>query len=243
MSTDSKLLNNNCVKEFLLRIDLKDSLSIEELSNALSGLYVRKETREICGINVQIQQQDGSVRASTSEAPKRYQYVFVIDDKTVLVYLSVEKIVEIHSGEYKSNVVYKELVEKLSEAFQSNIATRIGLRYINKFDCKKPSGISRIFKTPYCTIIKSMLADITTRAVCVQSERSASDYSCNVQFGVANDNFPGARVNNNLLLDIDSYLKEDVSGKHWCEYVSELNHAAYNKFISIVSDRQINVMR
>lgn len=242
-SEHPNLLLNNRLKEFLLKINFAEGLTIDGLSTAIEGDYIRKEVHEISSVNVQVRTQNGQMEASACEAPKRDQYVFVLGDKANLVFLPVEQVLEIHTNVYRDNTIYKSLIQKISEAFPECVARRIGLRYINIFDCARVSGLSSVLKAPYSGMVKSLLhEDSATRAVCVTSWMLENGSACNVQFGVPNECFPRHRVNCNVLLDIESYVQGEVIGRDWPMRIRELNHAAYDRFRSYVTDRQIAKM-
>lgn len=240
-NTSERTLTRNQIKEFILRIDYRGELPLENLSNALKSFCVRTEIREVSGVSMTISPKSLVPKV---EPTNQKEYVFVKDSQSVISVSPSNHCIVFHSSMYTDNQVYTDIVEAIACACEGITAHRIGLRYINRYSCEKESQITKVFATPYSTAVKSLLvADNVSRAICVLNQSVGDGLCCQIQFGIPNEFYPSKISVYNLLLDIDSFIFAEVLSDKWSKIIARLNHVAYDMFLKVVHSRQIELMK
>lgn len=243
MSENGQTLKHNCIKNFILRIDLNGSMPVAEITQKLKDDFIRMETRKVEGFTMKLDacglQHVPDVSRDESE-----EFFFIKNNSNVMSLLPKQNAILINAKSYENNEEYKSTIDKLASVCTQCEARRIGLRYVNVFPCQKQNAISSVFKNPFALSLRNLLKDeAISRAICVQSRRVSDDYICNIQFGIPNDGYPDIIRRFDLLLDIDAFMVGGIKGEEWPKVVSELNHAAYSAFCEIVTESKIQKMK
>lgn len=238
-------IQNNCIKQFILRIDFADDFPIVDLLNGLRNLFIRVEERKLLEVEFTIN--SGANFHNVSKKDHTDQ-VLVGENGATLTLSNQHKAIIFSSNYYLDNSVYKELLAKIisvcSSVADSKIyAKRIGLRYVNEFPCSKLFKIGKIFQRGYATAIKNLLQDENVnRAILVQF-RKKDDYNSKIQFGIINKFFPAEIINYDLLLDIDSYFTLSASVDQWDEIIKNLNHNSFSIFNNFICEKYIKELK
>lgn len=236
---ENKTIVNNDIKQFILRIDFQVTIPINELMSALRADFLRVEERKIVGFEVSV-----NIPQNTSELHKKdfTDIVFIKDPNVTLTLSPKDNSLVLMSTTYVNNSVYKDICSKIVDVcsrIKDCSARRIGLRYINEIPCPKLSHVSKIFQKRFATVVKNMISsEDTCRAIAVQI-RNCDDRSLKIQYGFLNKFFPAILKNYDLLLDIDSATTVATNVSCWENTVKELNHAAYNAFIEMTTEKYI----
>lgn len=247
--TNEKRLLHNAIKNFILRIDLtRDSVfDINLIADKISHLFDRIEKRSVSNFTI-------TVTGETHDLDKKesFNYVLTSDQKELSITFSEqEKAFWIESSQYKSNEAYKETISKIvsaasminSERGVDFIVGRIGLRYINQFDCKNQESIGKVYCKRLSSIIRAMLKeDSIVRAIGVE-EYNASGNRLKIQYGVPNKFYPSKISSYDLLLDIDSYIISSIDLFEVENVIRELNHAAYKVFENSLNPKYLQKLK
>lgn len=243
MSGEIQALTRNCIKNFILRIDLNGDMPVDEITRCLKDDFIRMETRKVAGFTMNLDTR-GLQHIPAVSREESEEFYFVKSETNVMSILPKQNAVIINAKSYISNEEYKSTIDKLAQVCSQAEARRIGLRYVNVFACAKQCSISSVFNTQFAAALRGLMkSTMVNRAICVQSRKTSDDYICNVQFGLPNEGYPDIIRKYELLLDIDSFVVGGVRGGDWVSVVSGLNHAAYDVFREIVTTRKIEEMK
>jgi uncharacterized protein (TIGR04255 family) len=243
--SDDKTLANNAIRSFILRIDLMGDpgADFSLLVKELSGSFARVEKRQVQHIQFNFTNTKSEVKpieqsdyVLISESP-RYQVTF--SEPQNAFYLE--------SNQYLNNSIYKDFLGKLMDVFARNTwklnSRRIGLRYINNFDCDSEKQIQKIYGKRFSIIMKHMLlSENRNRIICVE-ECNNNGNKLRLQYGIPNKYYPANITNYDLLLDIDSYVEANYPSDEWCEVIRGLNHAAYAVFIDALNPKYLESLK
>lgn len=239
--SNEQTLANNCLKQFILRIDFSGVFPCNEIAENIKDLFVRREERKVRGYRMRFNPAQGDVMP-VMEQGEVLENIFVKVDGGTLTLSPIDSSLIINTNHYVDNSAYLEILNKVVSAHWN--ARRIGLRYINMFDCERPATVGRIFNPPYSAIVKQLIVGETvSRAVSVQSRTSDDGNISKIQFGVANSFFPKRISRCDLLLDIDAYHVGEVTSDESMGLVKQLNHDAFAVFREFITERQIGAMK
>ena len=234
-------LSKNCIKNFILRIDFADALPFTAISDAIKDLFVRREERQVDGFRMRFDPARGEVVPVVEKGAIR-ENLFIKADGCSLVLSPIDFSLVIGASSYINKSVYEDILNKLTLVEWN--ARRVGLRYVNLFECQKLTGVGKILNVPYSEVIKRLATcEVASRVICVQSRTTSNGHVQKVQFGIPNSGFPRRILNHDILLDIDAFYVGAIKSNECCEMVEELNHEAYDIFTELVTERQIGMMQ
>lgn len=234
-------LNKNCIKNFILRIDFANALPFTAISNAINDLFIRREERQVDGFRMRFDPARGDV-VPVIEKGAIKENLFIKADGCSLVLSPIDFSLVIVATRYKDKSVYEDILNRLVSVDWK--ARRVGLRYVNLFECPKAVGIGKILNAPYADVVKRMvMVDSVSRAISVQSRTTDQAHVHKIQFGVPNSGFPKRISSYDILLDIDAFYIGEIKSEECSELVADLNHEAYSIFTEFVTDRQVGVMQ
>lgn len=239
---NERTLQKNKISQFILRIDLTPDSSIDfgNLAEILKNDYGSMKTELKVNFNVNVQ---------TVEV-KREQYLTYLLGETPGVTLkldSFEKAIILMSVQYSDNSIYKDrlahIISCITEQNPDEKSQRIGLRYINKFDCPKKTDISKVLNASESKSIKDSLNNEGIARTMIVHEYQSASHMRRVQCGIPNRFYPSIISNYEVVLDIDVYSKGVMNIEDWEENVREYNHAAYDTFISYTKDTLVESLK
>ena len=231
-------LTNNGIKKFILRFDFQANapeLNFSEMMNSLSHLFDRVEQISTPNINLELKGEDPLV---TKQNLVRYHLINA-DSKLMLILSPADTAFWIDSPSYKNNTTYKVLIPDILNAFLTlhpkNKIKRIGMRFINEYECKDINGIRKILSKDKANSVVSMLRNnYLTRVLC-QEEYNYDDSKLRIVFGVPNKYYPSKLLNYDIVIDIDSYDESpDISIDNF-GVIDNLNHRAYSAFTNSIN--------
>lgn len=243
--TDERTLDRNCVKNFILRIDLikNNMLAVSKIANAMAAYFDRIEKRQIKSFTL-----DFTKGNSASIEQEVFDFVLVSETNSVsMTFSELQNAFWIECSQYKNNSVYKEIIKNLVEEVlalcNETEAKRIGLRYINEFNCDKIKNINRIYGNRLSLIVKAMINENSQSRVIGMEEYNNDGYKLRLHYGVPNKFYPSVITVCNLLLDIDSFIESKCNVNDWQEIITQLNHSAYEQFIKLISPKYLEELK
>lgn len=243
---DRTLYNNN-VKKFILKIDFtsNDVNDFLLIVNEISKHFTRLEQRTHINysINVNLQQNKDDVKKEQTP-----DFVLVDEERCLyLTFSTFQNALIIETSKYLNNESYKKCldivycaIKKLGIQIQSK---RIGMRYINGFQCKTMKDISKVFSKDKSKVFTEICQREYLSRVIVQEEYNTRDYKLRSQYGIPNKFYPAIMTTYDLLLDIDSYDDSNHSFEEWDDVIMNLNHAAYDKFDQSITPKYKESLR
>ncbi len=158
-----------------------------------------------------------------------------------------ERSIVLMSSHYNDNSIYKDRIHKvitLLKEFNSDLAaSRIGMRYINKFSCSKAADIGKYLITPETNSIKDTLKRSNVCRAILVHEYQHGDYQVRVQCGVPNKFYPSVITNYELVLDIDVYGGGSQPIDRWEDSIRDYNHGAYDYFVKYIKPSLLAEMK
>lgn len=233
MENNGKTLLNNKIDQFILRIDLTQEPTVDfrQLAENLTAEYGDARTELHVNYNIDMQK----VEVKKEEFLK---YILGTAPQITLTLDCFEKSIVLESSHYDNNGVYKQrlakIVELITEMQPEAAAQRIGMRYINKFQCLKMSEISRYLNTPEASSIKNTLKQEKISRAMLVHEYQYGDYQARVQCGIPNKYYPSVISNYELVLDIDVFGLGVQTVDAWENAVHDYNHGAYDLFFQYI---------
>ena len=202
MENESRTLLNNKIDQFILRIDLTQTPNVDfkQLAEKLTAEY--GDARTELHVNYHVDMQKVEVKKE-----EFLKYILGTAPEITLTLDCFEKSIVLDSSHYDNNSVYKQrlakIVELIKEMQPEAAAQRIGMRYINKFQCLKMSEISKYLNTSESSSIKNTLKQEKISRAMLVHEYQYGDYQARVQCGIPNKYYPSVISNYELVLDID----------------------------------------
>ncbi len=232
---EKRILLHNCINQFILRIDVEPSKSINlpKLADSLKADYQTIKQEIVNNIKVDIVSGNASKESSTS-------YILDSGQGAILRIVAADNSICLQSSSYETSAIYKDrllrIIDCLKEQNGQNVnALRIGMRYINNIPCEKINNIQKILNIENAKIIKGMLQkDNISRAIAIE-EYIEDICNIRVQYGVPNKFYPSVIRRYDVVLDIDAYASGIQNISDWTEIVSNFNHKAYNTFVSYMN--------
>lgn len=238
-------LNKNGIKNFILRIDLvkNTTLDISKIAETMTAYFDRAEKRQISNFTLSFTKGD-------SELTKHEVFDFVLiseDSPASMTFSEVQNAFWIQCTQYRNNLIYKGFVKKvikeISTICNDTEAKRIGLRYINEFNCEKVNNVGRIYGKRLSAITRAMMKDENQSRVIGVEDYNNDGYKLRLQYGIPNKFYPSVITSYHLLLDIDSYAENTCSISDFEKIISDLNHAAYAKFIKEMNPKYLEGLK
>ena len=246
-SDEEKTLTRNQIKTFILKIDLIESekLKIGKIAEAMSKYFDRTEKRQISNFAINL------TKNSTDMIKKEELFDFVlISEKSAMsmTFSEVQNSFWLESTQYRNNSLYKDLIKRITDIFteisNETESKRIGLRYINEYTCEKNKDISRIYNKRLSSALKFMISEKNQSRVIGMEEYNNDDgYKLRLHYGIPNKFYPSIITTFDLLLDIDSFIERTCSIHEWGEVITNLNRAAYSKFINEINPKYLEELK
>lgn len=239
-----RTLSKNKLKEFIIRINFaKSGIEINKIAEKLSTEFDTVEKRQISGVKIQFTNNESKFTDDTS-----FDYVLNSKQKNiVMVFSENQNAFWITSGQYKSNTIYKEIIKRTIEVINGldlDIeANRIGLRYVNQFECGSKNFISRTYGTRLSSVIKGMINTERQSRIIGVEEYNFDDYKIRLQYGIPNKFYPSIMRVFDLILDIDAFSEKTCKTDEWEHTISQLNHAAYEMFMKEMNSKYIEGLK
>lgn len=242
MAINNRTLQNNKISQFILRIDLMPGrkADFKWLAEQLSQEYGTVRTELHVNYNVNM---------STVQVDKQEFITYILgkSPEVVLKLDGFERSIILTSNQYKDNSIYKDklhgIVTLLRDKHSDLSASRIGMRYINKFPCTKPSDIGKYLDTSDASCIKSSLKREDISRTMLVHEYQLGDFQARIQCGIPNKFYPSVITNYELVLDIDVYGVGAQPITRWEESVRDYNHGAYSYFTKYIKSTIIESLR
>lgn len=239
-------LTKNKIKQFIIRVNLlrSDKLDFVKLVGNMSRHFNRTEKREIKSFSIDFTQ-------NISEGPKEINIDYVLineKDKYSLTFSEFQKAFWIESSYYVDNSFYKELmpniISELNKFDEEGIQSkRIGLRYVNEFECRNVDDIKSIFSNRLTKVMGNMLLPEKQSRIIGVEEYNHGDYKQRLQYGVPNKFYPSVVSVFDLLLDIDTYVDIVSDSNEWEDVIRILNHASYEKFEQEINKKYLLTLK
>lgn len=239
----NKTLYHNGIKNFILKIDFisNDVAAFASIVNEISTNFTRLEQRIHTNFNIIMDE----AKVRKEQTP---DFVLINNEKGLnLTFSTFHNAMSIEMSQYINNKGYKECIATIKEAIiklglhiQSK---RIGMRYINSFQCNALNNIKKIFNKEKAKIITGICNDSNLSRVIIQEEFNTENSKLRSQYGIPNKLYPAKMTTYDLLLDIDSYDDSMHSFDEWDDVIRTLNHEAYGKFIELMNPDFIETLK
>lgn len=232
MEQNSNTLSKNHISSFILKIDLSkdDIIDFHKIANAISKSYHRIETRKQSGFQFNLQEKTAAI-----DKVESIDYVLSLDSPQIEIVFSInQNSIIFTSSQYRDNKIYKDRIQEIIDLIKLEYtelnANRIGMRFINEYNCNELKKVNNIFNKNISNNIKAMADKEFISRVISQEEYNFSDSKLRLQYGIPNRFYPGLLNNYDLILDIDSYVDSRIIISEWASTLSNLNHNAYRIF-------------
>jgi uncharacterized protein (TIGR04255 family) len=240
-----RLLSKNAIKQFILKIDLlkPSKEAVLAIINNISVHFDRHEKKQVTNYFIDFTKNDSRYIKNDL-----FNHVLISESNSLsLTFSEFENSIWIESNNYKENTIYKKYLELIirnfSEIIPEVFSKRIGMRFINEFNCSLPNNLSKIFNKQTSQIIKSMSeTPFISRAISVE-EFNFTDFKARVQYGVLNKFYPSIITTYDSILDIDCFDDNQVKVAEWTDIVSKLNHKSYDLFISKMNSNYLKKLK
>lgn len=239
-----RTLSKNGIKHFIIRIDFMPNSRVDfsKIINSISESADRLEKRIKSGVVVNVINGKSNVTNIKSE-----DLVLINDTTNVSLTFSQDPLIILfETRQYLDNTTYESsissIVAALTELNPDVLSKRIGMRYINEYQCANLKSIQKIYRRRIAQNIEKMADQEFISRVIGQEEYNYSNLKLRVQYGVPNKYYPGTLKNYDLLLDIDAFDDTQHKLDAWEPVLTELNHAAYKKFIDTINPKFLEEM-
>jgi uncharacterized protein (TIGR04255 family) len=239
-------LTKNDIKDFILRVDLINNgqFEIARIAEKMSEHFDRTEKKQINNFSINFTK--GSSEVTKGDT---FDYVLVSEEKSLsMTFSETQCAFWLESNQYKDNSLYKGIINKLVnvvESFDSEIKSkRIGLRYVNQFQCKTKNIIGKIYGKRLSSLVRAMLSeeDMQSRVIGME-EHNNDGFKMRFQYGIPNKFYPAVIAVFDLLLDIDSFVESENCATEWEDLIRSLNHAAYSKFVKEINPKYLEGLK
>ena len=238
---NDRILQNNRITHFILRVDLLQDTQIDykQLADSLKGEFETYKTELHFNYNVDIDK---------VEVKKEDFIKYLLSTPTVNLKIdSFEKCITIELQQYIDKTSYVQYFTKVIDALKSLgveiYARRIGMRYINVFSCSKIAEISKVLNVTDAKFIKESVAKDGIARSMIVHEYQYGAYLARVQYGIPNKFYPSVIKNYDIVLDIDVYSSGQQHIDVWEESITQFNHQAYNTFISYIKESFLQTLK
>ncbi len=247
MEQIDRTLYNNEIKKFILKIDFisNDVNDFASLVNKISKHFTRLEQRTHINYNINVNLNQDREEVKKERTP---DYVLIDEAKSLnLTFSTFQNALFIETAKYVNNINYKECLKIVKDAIIElalNIqCKRIGMRYINSFQCKSPKDIGKVLSKEKAKIFTGICQKSQLSRIIVQEEYNTDNFKLRLQYGVPNKYYPAVMTTYDLLLDIDSYDDSNHSLEEWDDVIGNLNHAAYDVFVQSINPKYIESLK
>jgi len=245
-SIEDRTLTKNNVRSFVLKIDLikNKNLHLNKVVEKLSAHFDRTEKRLVSNFIVNFTNADSKISQDNT-----YDYVLTSESRNIsMTFSDTQSAFWLETSSYKNNTVYKEIIKQtidiIKDCSDDVESKRIGLRYVNEFECKQQNDIKRIFDKRLSTIVKNMLSsDNLIRTIGMEEYNTEDQNFLRLQYGIPNKFYPSKLAMYDLLLDIDSYSSTTNNINDWEQLISTLNHSAYNIFKTTLNEKFLDKLK
>ncbi|MEN9599725.1 MAG: hypothetical protein RL596_2044 [Bacteroidota bacterium] len=242
---EDRQLSNNSIALFILRFDLQidNKLDFDLLIGAIAKYFDRTEKRMQTNFEVKFTSDNSELNKVES-----FDYVLTSDKgRFSMTFSKMQNSFWFETTNYSNRETYSPIITNIiNDAIGMGInmvARRIGMRFINNFNCNSAKNISKIFNPEISKNLTSRLKqEKISRYIC-QEEFNHDECKVRIQYGIPNKFYPAVLNNYDLLLDIDSYDDKTLELSSWIESISTLNHCAYNAFVSNINPLYINTLK
>ena len=232
-------------KKFILKVDLipSEALNIAEVALDLSKNFDRIETKQIKGFHVSFTKSDPEF--SEKDA---FDYVLISESGSyTMTFSETQYSFWLESNHYQNSSLYKDIIKKAIEVIRDKCsdidAKRIGLRYINEFACESDKKIAQVYGKRLTSIMKYMIDENNKSRIIGMEEYNNDGCKLRLQYGLPNKFYPSVISVYDLLFDIDSYVDSKFSLDEWETVISQLNHNAYDKFVTEIHPKHLDGLR
>lgn len=232
-SIEDRTLTKNNVRNFILKIDLikNENFHLNKVVEKLSAYFDRTEKRLVNNFTINFTNTISEISQDDT-----YDYVLISESRNIsMTFSETQNLFLLETSSYKNNTVYKDIIKQtidIIKYYSDDIESkRIGLRYINEFECKQKKDISRIFDKRLSSIVKNMLLlNNQNRTIAIEEYIDENQTFLKLQYGIPNKFYPSKLATYDLLLDIDSYSSATNNIDDWEQVIRTLNHSAYDSF-------------
>lgn len=236
-TTEERKLSKNSLELFILRFDLvQDSkIDFDLLLSDFIKHFDRSEKRHLTNFEVNFTTDKSEVNQVAG-----HDYVLTKDKENYsMTFSKSQNAFWFETTNYINRETYTNLVNELIKSAEKKgikLSTRrIGMRFINNFNCNNAKHISKIFISDIAkTLTQRLKKDNMSRFIC-QEEFNFDVCKVRVQYGIPNKFYPAVLNNFDLLLDIDSYDDKIQEHENLIETINGINHCAYNAFVSNIT--------
>ncbi len=247
MEKVDRTLYNNEIKKFILKIDFvsNDVSDFASLVNNISKNFTRLEQRTHINYNINLNLKQDKEEVRKEQTP---DYVLINDTTSLnLTFSTFQNALIIETAKYVNNESYKECLRLVGNAIMElsiNIqCKRIGMRYINSFQCKSPKEIGKVLSKEKAKMLSGICKEEQLSRVIVQEEYNTDSSKLRVQYGVPNKFYPAVMKTYDILLDIDSYDDSTHPFDEWDDIIKNLNHLAYRFFVESMNYQYIEKLK
>lgn len=247
MEKVDRTLYNNEIKKFILKIDFvsNDVSDFASLVNNISKNFTRLEQRTHINYNINLNLKQDKEEVRKEQTP---DYVLINDTTSLnLTFSTFQNALIIETAKYVNNESYKECLRLVGNAIMElsiNIqCKRIGMRYINSFQCKSPKEIGKVLSKEKAKMLLGICKEEQLSRVIVQEEYNTDSSKLRVQYGVPNKFYPAVMKTYDILLDIDSYDDSTHPFDEWDDIIKNLNHLAYRVFVESMNYQYIEKLK
>ncbi len=244
--TSEKTLAKNEIKNFILKVDLINDGQFElaKIAEKMAGYFDRTEKKQINKFSINF-----TKGASEITQGDTFDYVLVSELKSLsMTFSETQCAFWLESNQYKDNSLYKGIMKNMVEVVKSLgneiKSKRIGLRYINQFQCKTKKNIGKIYGRRLSSLVRSMLSEENMLSRIIGMEEYNNDgFKMRFQYGIPNKFYPAVIAVFDLLMDIDSFVESESCPTEWEDIISNLNHAAYGKFVKEINPKYLEDLK
>lgn len=244
-NTEERMLLRNAIETFVLRFDMpmNSKFDYQIIINDISKFFDRIEKRLQSNYQVKFTTDNSEVKKV-----ENYNYILTNEhERFMMTFSVVENAFWFHTNNYVDNNTYLPIINELIKALQEKqvdiVTRRIGMRFINKFNCEKPKNISKIFEPEISKFIVQRLIKSNINRIIGQEEYNFDSYKVRVQYGIPNKFYPAIINNYDLLLDIDAYDDKLQEVNNWAEVIKNINHSAYKAFNQKINPDFLNMLK
>lgn len=239
----SKSLLNNKVSLFIIKIDLIDYPEeiLTKLIEDYVHLFPKVENIKLNKIEVRLDLNQPKEITIPVEYVTNQVLLNEVEQKK-FTFSKSDKSLTFECYKYKNYETYKDIFLFLENGFKNAKEEikigRIGMRFVNNFNCNSIQNISKIFQTDISKSIKTALKHNTNlNRLIILEENIEDDCKYRVNYGVPNNSYPAKLNTYNLLLDIDVFEDRLLKVDDLDYLLHLLNKKAYSIFDKFISEK------
>ena len=247
MEQVDRTLYKNGIKKFILKIDFfsNDVNDFASLVNKISKNFTRLEQRTHINYRINVDLNQDKEEVQRQQTP---DFVLIDEAKSLnLTFSTFQNALIIETTKYINNNSYKECLKIVTDAIIElalNIqCKRIGMRYINSFQCKTPKEIMKVLSKEKAKILSGICQEKQLSRIIVQEEYNTDNSKLRLQYGLPNKFYPAVMTTYDVLLDIDSYDDSTHPFEEWDDVIKNLNHMAYGEFAKSMNSQYVESLK